>query len=302
MADSSPPQLVPATLEDLGEGMKIYVHGRAATIVSVDFPLVFFVYDGDSLNLVKHRSYIANQEVFQVPEQKKEGSSTSSLGSSVNSQPDESKDASSPDGQRIAPNAVLVPHPNPSQAFKNLTSAFLLRPPKYTIINQQDTTIECDARSPQAVHISECENVTVNVANKVTTLTIHKCLRCVINFASAISATELISSSACKVTCSSSCSLYTLDDSTECTLQFPAAVEQASFVSIGSSKMKLVAQPSPGDNEQKAISFDFNEPFSDPHDSRNSVRPQFTVKWTVVGRFSEVVSLHREGIGYITNL
>jgi len=270
----------------------------------------FFAYDNDSNNAVKHRSYTANKEVFQVLD-KKEGSSTTSLGSNGGySQPDESKDASSSvqgkevdsAAQPAFTNAELLPHPNPAQASKTLTSAFLSRPPKYTIINQQDTTIECDARSPQAVHISECENVTVNVANKVTTLTIHKCVRCVINFSSAISATELISSSACKVTCSTSCSLYTLDDSTECTLQFPATVEQASFVSIGSSKMKLVAQPSPDDNDQKAIAFDFNEPSSNLQESRSSVRPQFTVKWTIAGHFSDVVPLHREGIGYITNL
>ncbi len=54
-------------MDDLQVDSFIYVRGRAALVVNVDYPLVFWRWqdEGDS-GVVRHRSFISSKELFQV--------------------------------------------------------------------------------------------------------------------------------------------------------------------------------------------------------------------------------------------
>jgi hypothetical protein len=56
--------LVAASIDDLLIDHVIYVRGRPGRIVSLDFPLVFWQFDGEEV--VKHRSFNASRALFQV--------------------------------------------------------------------------------------------------------------------------------------------------------------------------------------------------------------------------------------------
>jgi hypothetical protein len=59
-------KLPPAESSDLSVGRVIYVRGRRAIIDSVDFPLVFWHFDGDAAGISKHRSFTDNPALFAV--------------------------------------------------------------------------------------------------------------------------------------------------------------------------------------------------------------------------------------------
>jgi hypothetical protein len=61
---ASGPALTPAKDDDLHADARVFVRGRPATVVDVDFPLVFFRFEGEEV--VKHRSFRARPEDFQV--------------------------------------------------------------------------------------------------------------------------------------------------------------------------------------------------------------------------------------------
>eukprot|EP00475_Leptophrys_vorax_P028665 TRINITY_DN4162_c0_g1_i2.p1 TRINITY_DN4162_c0_g1~~TRINITY_DN4162_c0_g1_i2.p1 ORF type:complete len:418 (-),score=125.50 TRINITY_DN4162_c0_g1_i2:106-1335(-) len=58
-------QLVQAEKNHLEVGQLIFVRGRKAVVVDVDFPNVYWRFYGDEA--VKHRSYFVNPKIFQVP-------------------------------------------------------------------------------------------------------------------------------------------------------------------------------------------------------------------------------------------
>jgi hypothetical protein len=57
--------LVVASIDDLTIDNLIYVRGRRAIITSLDFPLVFWRFEGETV--VLHRSFMSSREMFQVP-------------------------------------------------------------------------------------------------------------------------------------------------------------------------------------------------------------------------------------------
>lgn len=64
MATSGPSVLTQAETTNLVDNAVIFVRGRRAVIQSVDFPLVYWKFDG--VDVIKHRSFIADRTQFQV--------------------------------------------------------------------------------------------------------------------------------------------------------------------------------------------------------------------------------------------
>lgn len=61
---SSQPKFRQAELEDLREDEPVWVRGRKALVTMLDFPLVYYRFDGDDFD--KHRSYVSSRELFQI--------------------------------------------------------------------------------------------------------------------------------------------------------------------------------------------------------------------------------------------
>eukprot|EP01083_Nonionella_stella_P060500 157973_1 len=59
-----PPRFAHAEAMDFKVGRTVYVRSKRATIAEVDFPLIFFIYDGTEV--VMHRSFAATPEQFEV--------------------------------------------------------------------------------------------------------------------------------------------------------------------------------------------------------------------------------------------
>jgi len=53
-------------ISDLVEGNVLYVRGQRAVCKRLEFPLVYYQFDGQSVE--KHQSYNANKAIFQVPD------------------------------------------------------------------------------------------------------------------------------------------------------------------------------------------------------------------------------------------
>ncbi len=63
--DADRSSLVAASYDDLKPCRTIYVHKRRAVITTVDFPLVYYQIEGESV--VKHRSFKSSRDLFEVP-------------------------------------------------------------------------------------------------------------------------------------------------------------------------------------------------------------------------------------------
>jgi len=57
-------QFRPATLSDLVEGKFIFIRYRKAFIRRVEYPLVWYLWEDDVIE--RHRSFLANPEMFTV--------------------------------------------------------------------------------------------------------------------------------------------------------------------------------------------------------------------------------------------
>jgi len=60
------PKLRQSEISDLVEGNALYVRGLRAVCKRLEFPLVYYQFDGQSVE--KHQSYNANKAIFQVPD------------------------------------------------------------------------------------------------------------------------------------------------------------------------------------------------------------------------------------------
>lgn len=197
----------------------------------------------------------------------------------------------------------------------------LVRPKKVVIENRSHEDVNCDAAAPQGVYISKCEDITVSVGKKVSSITLHACKNVKVFFTATIQNAEIIKSSDCKVTCTRSCPLWHLEHAADCVITFPGSTEAVSIVSVNSQRTRAIARAEDAsshddddddDDEQKrkaaqeedkeSVTYDLAEPQESGSSADN--HPQYTTHWSRDSwSFSPLVVLNREGpAGYATNL
>ncbi len=194
----------------------------------------------------------------------------------------------------------------------------LFRPKKFVIENKKSTDVTCDASAPSGVYISKCEDVTVSIAKKVSSVTLHGCKNIKVFFSSTIQNAEIIKSTSCNLTCTLNCPLWHLEDAEDCNITFPGSIDTVSIVSVNSQHTRAIARAEEADEDdeddeddeeeerkerakrKESVTYDLEEPFP----VANATRNLCTTHWkSHLWAFSPLVPLNREGdAGYATNL
>ena len=115
---------------------------------------------------------------------------------------------------------------------------------KHVVRNMLGQSYECDARLPDSIMFSHCERLDVTIHNKLASITLYECKDVVLSFPSVISVCEIIKVDNCAVFCTGACPTFTVDNSSDCTLHFPASPEDKThFVLALSDHITCCAWP-----------------------------------------------------------
>lgn len=237
-SSSDPVVLVAARPEHLQVGRTVYVRDQRAVIVEMDFPNVFWCFDGGER--VKHRNYEIDRDLFQVVQGtevvKDPAVSRSLFPANPSGRPaadgHDSDDADDePEGDDAAVETVA----------NGLMSMLSVRPRALEYVNEADAFVE-NAATNSRVHLLQCQRSSFQFFNRLAHAFLESCNDCVVEYPSCISSVEILKCFATRLHCGETCGTVTIESSSDIALSFPASSPSMLCVCTNVTGVRLLAQ------------------------------------------------------------
>ena len=278
-----PPVLIPALQNHLSHGVQVFVRGKEAEIIEVDYPIVFWQ-ELDS-KVIKHRSFLSSPSIFQVvegstlfeDEQMSELTSAMDLTDSVLEEEfeidcsnfdaefpafeDEDDDVSSafddvdpcPEVVEEEEEHVKVERMPSSRAAlsANIMAAFDTKKKRKVVLSNEvgDSSdhkyMVVQADIPQAVHIESCLFLNVSIPSKVSNIALVDIDKMQLDFTSVISSLELLRADQMQIVCNDNCSMIKIESCHHVDIRIPETIPELKILCTDSTNVHVYVESDP---------------------------------------------------------
>jgi len=302
-------------------GQTIFVRGKQATIVDVDFPTVFWRLEGESV--VRHRNFLYSRKIFRVLQgtqsfgtRKRSAAESSVMEFSDDDHEDfvvdESKFSAEFaeefeadfDGQSADTPGPQDIEPTPSSAAGNIFAALsksrnLVQNVKgLTGTEEKKEELEVNARAPESVYISSCSYAVIRVPAKVTNLVLEASDRICLKVSSVIAKLDVFHTKHSQIEISESCGSVILEDLSNSTIEFPSTFAFSSVV----TKCESVVFKAMGSGSYVDLTLESEIDSLLAADPSMDRTVPVILKWDPVERNFKSSFVQRDSSNFITNL
>eukprot|EP00808_Paulinella_micropora_P019480 g65234.t1 len=201
---------------DFQPGRILYVRNRKATCNRFEYPLVYFTFEGETLE--KHRSFSADPDQFMVPRTEDSSNSKSS--------------------EKTTTSATTTTAPTSTSSEKAAAKSFQAGGKG----SGEDNPFEAELEDVMfAKKKDACEDCTLNLPEEVASLTLRNCRNVRATFASLSNSCTVDNSAQCILRCTTSCSKYVVMSSPGTLVKFPKDAESVEWYTALSKDIKLEA-------------------------------------------------------------